>query len=686
MTSGLLSTHIAFLEALRGAGVPVSLAEDLDAIAAFSVLDWGDREAIRQGYAATLVKRQAQRPTFDTLFDLYFPRLVGEGVATADRGRRTADGGRRHATAPRRSRTCAPRLAEALADGDEEALRRLAAEAVGRFGAMRGRGPGLSSWSAYTTLQRVSPADAGRPGRRGAAGRRPRRRRGAPYGGPARRRPSPGWSRPTPGAGSPPRRDPTTSRGWPCGRASTGSTSPPPARPTSPRCAARSTRWPGGWRPGWPASGTRGAAARSTSGVPSAPRSRPAASRSTTHHKPKRPHRTELVVLCDVSGSVASFAQFTLMLVFALREQFGKVRAFTFVDQVHEVTDVFRPGADLGDVMAGLAARTAQAALWGRTNYGRAFTTFADEYADALGPRTSLLILGDARSNYSDLGVDVLQDLAGRARHAYWLNPEHPRHWDTGDSAAGAVRRGRADGRVPQPRPALRVRPLPALTVALSRVIWRTWLVAVARPPRNPCGPQAGELLADRGVGGGLGRGGAADVVVEARGWRRSRSRGRRTARSPAARLSGLSWPSSRGTTSPRFSRDSTWLPAGKPWTWAVGAPGGHDVGDVERRPVGEHRGRLHAALAVTDEQHRVVGPDPGLGHRLARCPRRTSCRASATSRRSVARSRTSPSWLNGVVVRSSVPGQVDDVAHPAVGGGEGLHLDRALVSRPVVG
>jgi len=47
------------------------------------VLDWGDREAIRQGYAATLVKRQAQRPTFETLFDLYFPRLVGEGTVAA---------------------------------------------------------------------------------------------------------------------------------------------------------------------------------------------------------------------------------------------------------------------------------------------------------------------------------------------------------------------------------------------------------------------------------------------------------------------------------------------------------------------------------------------------------------------------------------------------------------------------
>ena len=97
MTSGLLSTHIAFLEAMRGAGVPVSLAEDLDAIAAFSVLDWGDREAIRQGYAATLVKRQAQRPTFETLFDLYFPRLVGEGVST----RATSEDGSTGEEAPR---------------------------------------------------------------------------------------------------------------------------------------------------------------------------------------------------------------------------------------------------------------------------------------------------------------------------------------------------------------------------------------------------------------------------------------------------------------------------------------------------------------------------------------------------------------------------------------------------------
>ena len=93
--------------------------------------------------------------------------------------------------------------------------------------------------------------------------------------------------------------------------------------------------------------------------------------------------------------------------------------------------------ADLDLVMAELAASTAHAALWGRTNYGRAFTKFMEQHADALGPKSSLLILGDARSNYSDLALDTLRAMEGDTRHAWWLNPEARRHWDTGDSVAG---------------------------------------------------------------------------------------------------------------------------------------------------------------------------------------------------------------------------------------------------------
>jgi hypothetical protein len=409
MTSGLLDAHIAFLEALRDAGVPVSLAEDLDAIAAFGVLDWHDREVVRQGYAATLVKRQAHRPTFDSLFDLYFPRLVGEGVGST--------GSTDTAQELERLRE---RLAVALSPGDDAELLRIATEAVGTFGAMRGRGPGLSSWSSYTALQRLAAQDLvdGRTAERSLgvftglveadARRRIAAEKGADHVARVAVRPS------------------LERLDFTSARRDDLAAMRREIYPLARRLASRMAREQRARRRG-PLDFRRTVRASvSTGGVP-----------LTTHHRPKRPHRPELVVLCDVSGSVASFAQFTLMLVYALHEQFGKVRAFTFVDQVHEVTDVFRPGADPGVVLAELAARSQHAATWGRTNYGRAFTTFAAEHADAVGPRTSLLVLGDARSNYSDLAVETLVELAGRARHAWWLNPEHPRHWDSGDSAAG---------------------------------------------------------------------------------------------------------------------------------------------------------------------------------------------------------------------------------------------------------
>ncbi|HKC29386.1 MAG TPA: VWA domain-containing protein, partial [Jatrophihabitans sp.] len=156
----------------------------------------------------------------------------------------------------------------------------------------------------------------------------------------------------------------------------------------------------------------------------------------TTHFRPRRPLRTELVVLCDVSDSVSSFAQFTLLLVYALREQFSKVRAFAFVDELDEVTRFFTPGGDPVEAVTRLANEADVTWLLGRTDYGRALELFAQRFPRAVNSRTSLLVLGDARSNYGDLALPVLTDLAATAKHAYWLNPERRALWDTGDSRA----------------------------------------------------------------------------------------------------------------------------------------------------------------------------------------------------------------------------------------------------------
>ena len=155
-----------------------------------------------------------------------------------------------------------------------------------------------------------------------------------------------------------------------------------------------------------------------------------------THHKPRRPNKTDLVVICDLSESVAAFAQFTLLFVYALREQFSRVRAFGFVDELDELTRFFTPGGDVLDAVTRLTREADVTWLLGRTDYGRAFQLFTQRFPDAVGPKSSLLVLGDARSNYGALGLDELTRLASTAKHAYWLNPERRAMWDTGDSRA----------------------------------------------------------------------------------------------------------------------------------------------------------------------------------------------------------------------------------------------------------
>lgn len=152
----------------------------------------------------------------------------------------------------------------------------------------------------------------------------------------------------------------------------------------------------------------------STGGVPLRPVYR--------RHRPARP---ELVLLCDVSGSVAGFASFTMLLVQALQDQFSKVRVFAFVNRTDEVTEL----ADLAE---------AKVSGWhGSSDYGAALGEFTDRYLDAVGPRASVLILGDARTNGWDPNLPALKLIAARARRVYWLNPEQRALWSTGDSAAG---------------------------------------------------------------------------------------------------------------------------------------------------------------------------------------------------------------------------------------------------------
>lgn len=441
-----LDRHIAFVEALRTAGLPVSLSEGLDAADAVLALGLSDRENVRAAYAATLVKRQPHRAGFDHIFDLYFPALVGDPTRAAadDEGFETGPDGLPQPAGeadgplgdgPADLAEFRDALVDALGMGDPDALQVLARQAVQRFGLIRGRGPGEQRWSSYNVMNRVSPGelvDRVLQGLLADLDTDPTlrrlveaqvavfegmvdaevRRRAAEVRGPEH-------------VAKYTVRKSIEQIDFTSARKSDLEEMRREIGPLARRLATRLNKHKASKQRG-PLDFRRTVRASvSSGGVP-----------LETHHKPRRPSRSDLVVLCDVSGSVANFANFTLMLVFALREQFNRVRAFTFVDEIHEVSDRFTPGADPIETMASLAASAQYATLWGRTNYGRAFTRFAELHPDALTPKTNLLILGDARSNYSDLALPVLKGMVADSRHAWWLNPESPRHWNTGDSAA----------------------------------------------------------------------------------------------------------------------------------------------------------------------------------------------------------------------------------------------------------
>jgi uncharacterized protein len=154
----------------------------------------------------------------------------------------------------------------------------------------------------------------------------------------------------------------------------------------------------------------------------------------------RHPHRPDVVVLCDVSGSVAEFAQFTFTLVHALHDELSRVRSFAFVDGIAEVTDLFNQ-ATYELHVARLLERKGLIAETGHSDYGKAFELFSRQHLDAaITPRTTVIITGDARTNYRAAGVVPFRTLCQRARRVYWFNPEPEEEWDADDSAMATYR------------------------------------------------------------------------------------------------------------------------------------------------------------------------------------------------------------------------------------------------------
>ncbi|MFW6113547.1 MAG: VWA domain-containing protein, partial [Actinomycetota bacterium] len=152
----------------------------------------------------------------------------------------------------------------------------------------------------------------------------------------------------------------------------------------------------------------------------------------------KRMEKSELMVLCDVSSSVARVSQFMLQFVYTMQDCLAKVRSFVFVDDLGEVTDFFRE-EEIGEGVR-LALSEADIHYHVRSDFGEVFRSFCRGHLQDVGYRTYLLIIGDARNNYNDPGISSLERMSERAKGIIWLNPETKPFWDTGDSIIGEYR------------------------------------------------------------------------------------------------------------------------------------------------------------------------------------------------------------------------------------------------------
>jgi uncharacterized protein len=454
----VLDVLTGFVAELRAAGLPVSLTESLDAAEAIHHVPLEDRDALKYALAATLVKSSTHWKAFETAFEVYFsmrgPQYDIDGDTNATGADATDDdgnpppgegqgrqgGGGGEGLTPEE---LAEMLFRALMNANQAQMAALARQAVARFAGMEPGRPVGGTYYLYRTLRNLDldgvlerlmqQARADAPDGqltpleerlasdefkarldqlRKEIEDEIRRKLVADRGTEALAR---SLRKPLP-------EDIDFMHATREELASLRRAIAPLTRKLAVRLARKRRH------------GRKGALdfrstmrhSLSTGGVPVDPKFRY-----------PRPSKPEIMVIADVSGSVAAFARFTLHLVHAISSQFSKVRSFVFIDGIDEITRFFDTSDDIVEAIHRINTEADVVWVDGHSDYGHALTVFWERWGDEITPRTSVLLLGDARNNYHATQSWVVQEIRHRARHVYWLNPEPRAYWDTGDSVVG---------------------------------------------------------------------------------------------------------------------------------------------------------------------------------------------------------------------------------------------------------
>lgn len=427
----MLSHIVAFLHELRRVGIPITVIEVIDALTALECVDLSNREAVKNCVRSATVKSYSHEPAYDTVFDIYFGTDSDEPVGPD--GPEDASPLRRLTDAELRD---AARVA--LVGGDRLLGRLVAAESVKRYAEMVTGRPSGTAYYMFKVLRRLNleaivtevlrvhadPSDmiAALEYRfalddyelraaqiREAIDAEIRRRlvadRGAEAVASTLRRRLPEEVQITHATQA--EMDELKARLPPLTRRLKAQISKKRRRARQGRLDLRTTI----------------RHSLSYGGV-----------MADLRFRPPPPRKPETIILADVSGSVAAVSQFALELIYAMGSESARVRSFLFTDTIAEVTQYLRGAPDINEAAQRINDEVSLTWMDGHSDYGHAFEEFWANWGNELAEQATVLILGDARSNYHASGDWVVDQIARRVASVYWLNPEPQSHWNSGDS------------------------------------------------------------------------------------------------------------------------------------------------------------------------------------------------------------------------------------------------------------
>ncbi|MEA2482972.1 MAG: uncharacterized protein QOC55_919 [Thermoleophilaceae bacterium] len=413
---GFDARMLEFADELRKEGMAVGTAEILDALAALETVPWTTEQHFRAALAATIAKSQDDQFLFEKVFERFFFRAVEREAI--ERGVTEADsyGGFERMELD----SLRERIANAIRDGTDGEMRDMARLAIAAFG-RQGEGSGVIGVDVQRIRRTLGLKGETDPARREDPETVPQERL-REFERHLRRELERQLIERT--QALPPSRPLREfDRGLPSNPLQDLSQVHRAVAMLKRRLATQGMEQRGR---------TRGAhvdmrgtmrASLETGGVP-----------LRLKYRPKRPRRPELYVLCDVSTSVTSASVFFLSVLHALHDNFRKLRSFVFVERISEVTEVFERERNFSEVSRAITSNAGVADVSGYTDYGRVWLEFLGKVIDDLDPRSTVIVLGDARTNGREPHAQAFSAISERAGRTFWMNPEPKLYWNYGDS------------------------------------------------------------------------------------------------------------------------------------------------------------------------------------------------------------------------------------------------------------